>query len=56
LLFERTAISKKPELLAKQEIQNLTKNNEFSPDLVFRDHYGTNSVKDIFPLSFDSIE
>ena len=39
MLFERTAISKKPELLAKQEIKNLTKNNELSPDLVFRDHY-----------------
>lgn len=50
MLFERTAISKTPELLAKQEIQNLTNNNQLSPDLVFRDHYVLDflNLKDTF--------
>lgn len=39
LLFERTAISKKPELLAKQEINALKNNNVISSDLVFKNHY-----------------
>lgn len=50
MLFERTAISKKPELLAKQEIKNLINNNELTPDLVFRDHYVLDflNLKDTF--------
>lgn len=50
MLYERTAISKKPELLAKQEIQNLKENNQLSPDLVFRDHYVLDflNLKDTF--------
>lgn len=39
LLFERTAISKKPELLANQELKNLKEDNILSPDLVFKNHY-----------------
>ncbi len=39
LLFQRTAISKKPEELAKLELQKLEENDQISPDLVFRDHY-----------------
>ena len=39
MLFERTAISKKPENLIKQELKELTKNNKLSPDLVFKDPY-----------------
>ncbi len=39
LLFERTAISKQPEKLAKDELQKLKDNDYLSPDLVFRDHY-----------------
>ncbi len=39
MLFERTAISKKPEELAKLEIGQLTENDKYTPDLVFRDHY-----------------
>lgn len=39
MLFERTAISKKPEELAKLELQALKENDKLSPDLVFKDHY-----------------
>ena len=39
MLFERTAISKKPEELAKLELKELKDEDKLSPDLVFRDHY-----------------
>ncbi|WP_430809562.1 MULTISPECIES: PDDEXK nuclease domain-containing protein [unclassified Carboxylicivirga] len=39
MLFERTAISKKPEELAKLELQELKESDKISPDLVFKDHY-----------------
>ncbi len=39
MLFERTAISKKPKELAKLELQTLKEEDKLSPDLVFRDHY-----------------
>lgn len=39
MLFERTAISKKPEELAKLEVKKLEHEDIISPDLVFRDHY-----------------
>lgn len=39
MLFERTAISKKPELTIKKEIERLKNNQQISPDLVFRDPY-----------------
>ena len=39
LLYERTAISKKPEKLAKQELAELRADDKVSPDLVFRDPY-----------------
>lgn len=39
MLFERTAISKKPEELAKIELQTLQEEDRLSPDLVFKDHY-----------------
>ncbi len=39
MLFERTAISKKPEELAKLEMQELKEADTMSFDLVFRDHY-----------------
>lgn len=50
MLFERTAISKKPELLAQQEIQKLKDDNQLCPDLVFRDHYVLDflNLKDTF--------
>jgi len=39
LLFERTAISRKPEALAVQELEALRTEDRMSADLVFRDHY-----------------
>lgn len=39
MLFERTAISKKPEELAKLELNALKEEDKLSADLVFRDHY-----------------
>jgi len=42
MLFERTAISKKPEELIKKELKELREENKLSPDLVFRDPYFLN--------------
>ncbi len=39
MLFERTAISKKPDELIKQELESLKTSDILSPDLVFRDPY-----------------
>jgi len=39
MLFERTALSKKPEKLARIEMANLRKEDKLTPDLVFRDPY-----------------
>lgn len=39
MLYERTALSKKPESVARAEIETLRKTDRFSPDLVFRDPY-----------------
>ncbi len=39
MLFERTAISKKPEELIKLELRQLKENDKLSPDLVFRNPY-----------------
>ena len=39
LLFERTALSKKPVELAKQELAQLREEDKLTPDLVFRDPY-----------------
>jgi predicted nuclease of restriction endonuclease-like (RecB) superfamily len=39
MLFERTAISKKPKELIKQELKALTNANKITPDLVFKDPY-----------------
>jgi predicted nuclease of restriction endonuclease-like (RecB) superfamily len=39
MLFERTALSKKPEELAKQELIKLREEDKLTPDLVFRDPY-----------------
>ncbi len=39
MLFERTAISKKPDELIKQELKELSEKDKLSPDLVFRDPY-----------------
>jgi predicted nuclease of restriction endonuclease-like (RecB) superfamily len=39
MLYERTAISKKPDHLIKQELKSLREEDKLSPDLVFRDPY-----------------
>jgi predicted nuclease of restriction endonuclease-like (RecB) superfamily len=39
MLFERTALSKKPEKLAAQELAKLRAEDVLTPDLVFRDPY-----------------
>lgn len=39
MLYERTAISKKPDKLIKQELKELDENGKITPDLVFRDPY-----------------
>jgi uncharacterized protein DUF1016 len=39
MLYERTAISKKPEEVIKKEINGLRENDSLTPDLVFRDPY-----------------
>jgi predicted nuclease of restriction endonuclease-like (RecB) superfamily len=39
MLYERTALSKKPESLAQIELDALRKEDQLTPDLVFRDPY-----------------
>ena len=39
MLYERTALSKKPVELAEQELQQLRDEDKLTPDLVFRDPY-----------------
>lgn len=39
MLFERTALSRKPAKLIEQEIQALREDDKLTPDLVFRDPY-----------------
>ncbi|OGN62901.1 MAG: cytoplasmic protein [Chlamydiae bacterium RIFCSPHIGHO2_12_FULL_49_11] len=39
MLFERTALSKKPEELVRLELDALCKEDQLAPDLVFRDPY-----------------
>ena len=39
MLYERTALSKKPEELARQELDALRAQDKLTPDLVFRDPY-----------------
>ncbi len=39
MLYERTAISKMPDKLIKQEIKDLRENDELTPELVFKDPY-----------------
>jgi predicted nuclease of restriction endonuclease-like (RecB) superfamily len=39
MLYERTALSKKPEQLVRQELDSLRENDELTPDLVFQDPY-----------------
>jgi predicted nuclease of restriction endonuclease-like (RecB) superfamily len=45
MLYERTALSKKPEELASLEIQALREEDQLTPDLVFRDPYFLDFLK-----------
>lgn len=50
MLFERTAISRKPDSLIKQELADLRDQGKLNPDLVFRDPYVLDflNLKDTF--------
>jgi predicted nuclease of restriction endonuclease-like (RecB) superfamily len=50
MLYERTAISKKPDKLIKQELAALRQEDRLTPDLVFRDPYVLDflSLKDTY--------
>ena len=50
MLYERTAISRKPEELVKKELAELREQDRMSPDLVFRDPYVLDflNLKDTF--------
>lgn len=50
MLFERTAISKKPDELIKEELKALKDNDRITPDLVFKDPYFLNftGLKDTY--------
>ena len=39
MLFERTALSKKPDELIRQELDSLRIEDRLTPDMVFRDPY-----------------
>ena len=39
MLYERTALSKKPDMLIREELDALRDDDQLSPDLVFRDPY-----------------
>jgi predicted nuclease of restriction endonuclease-like (RecB) superfamily len=39
MLYERTALSRKPEKLAEMELKTLRDEDRLTPDLVFRDPY-----------------
>ena len=39
MLYERTAISKKPEITIQHDLELLKNDQQISPDLVFRDPY-----------------
>jgi predicted nuclease of restriction endonuclease-like (RecB) superfamily len=47
MLFERTAVSRKPEKLARKELDALRADNRWTPDMVFRDPY----ILDLLQLS-----
>ena len=45
MLFERTAVSKKPDKLIRQELAALRKEDQLTPDLIFRDPYVLDFLK-----------
>lgn len=50
MLYERTAISKKPDRVIRQELNKLNETDILSPDLVFRDPYILNflGLRDVY--------
>ena len=42
MLYERTALSKKPEKLIRRDIENLRKDNKLTPDFIFHDPFFLN--------------
>ena len=50
MLYERTAISKKPESTIKQDLSRLSEENKLTPDMIFKDPYFLNflGLKDSF--------
>ncbi len=44
MLYERTALSRKPEELARTELESLREQDRMTPDLVFRDPYMLDSL------------
>jgi predicted nuclease of restriction endonuclease-like (RecB) superfamily len=56
MLYERTAISKKPQLTIKNDLSLLSKENKLTPDMVFKDPYFLDflGLKDTF--SEDDLE
>lgn len=50
MLYERTAISKKPEKVIRQDLETLREEDRLSPDMVFRDPYFLDflGLKDIY--------
>lgn len=64
MLFERTAVSRKPEQLARKELDALRTENQWMPDMVFRDPYildflqlsGTYSERDLETAILRDIE
>lgn len=44
MLFERTALSKKPDELIKQELQRIKSTNSLTPDVVFRSSYFLDAI------------
>jgi hypothetical protein len=49
MLFERTALSRKPAELARQELEALREKDRLTPDLVFRDP--TSSTSSVWPTA-----
>lgn len=45
MLFERTAVSRKPERLVRKELDDLLTDNKWAPDLVFRTPYILNFLR-----------
>lgn len=56
MLFERTAIAKKPEAQVKQELARLREEDRLTPDLVFRDPYVLDFLRLQDAFSEDDLE